>query len=266
MRDSYPNRNRAKGFTLVELAVVVVVISLLLGALLIPLQTQIGQRNVSDTRQRLAQIHDALIAYAIAQGRFPCPASATGGGVESFAGGGTPANGNCLHFFDGYVPGTTLGLSNVDSQGYALDAWGLQQNRIRYAITNAIIGTTTPTFTQSNGMRTAGIQLLGTTYPYLSVCVSYLTIQPTACSTIAPPTNDPNALSRGDAVFVLVSLGKNAGTTSPGGPDEQANLAGTPVFVSKTASDQTANEFDDLVLWGSRYEVIGQLVSAGQLP
>jgi len=38
------------------------------------------------------------------------------------------------------------------------------------------------------------------------------------------------------------------------------------VFVSRTASGQAASEFDDLVSWGSRYNVIGQLSAAGQLP
>jgi len=266
MRDSYRNRNRGSGFTLVELAVVVVVIALLLGALLVPLSTQIEQRNVSDTRIRLAQIQEALIAYAIAQGRFPCPASgASGSGVESFAVGGNATNGNCSNFFDGYVPGTTLGLSNVDSQGYVVDAWGLQQNRIRYAISDGPAAT--HAFTKSGGMVASGIQNLGSaTNPYLYVCASATGITNSACSVLIPPTPDPNALSRGDAVFVVFSLGKNASTTSPGGPDEQANQSIYPRYVSKTASDGGGNEYDDLMTWASRYTVIGRLVSAGQLP
>lgn len=274
MRDFHRHHNEVSGFTLIELAVVVVVIALLLGALLIPLSKQIEQRNVSDTQQRLAQIQDALIAFAIAQGRFPCPAdAASGSGAEAFIGGGTAATGVCANpnpnvgFFGGYVPGTTLGLTNLDSQGFALDAWGLTQNRIRYAIIDANVNGVTHAFTKTGGMSAAGIQgLANPSNTYLYVCASASVITNSACSGLPLGTPDPNALARGDAVFVIFSLGKNAATTSPGGPDEQANLSIYPRFVSKVASDQAGNEYDDLMLWASRYVVIGRLVSAGQLP
>src|SRR4051812_3179202 len=130
-----------RGFTLIELSVVVLVITLLLGSLLVPLATQVEQRNVSETQKRLQEVKEALIGYAIANGRFPCPAEVSpvpdpnDRGNESFDVGGTAANGKCRHPYDGYVPGITLGLSNLDSQGFVVDAWGLQQNRLRYAIT-----------------------------------------------------------------------------------------------------------------------------------
>jgi hypothetical protein len=231
--------------------------------LLIPLSTQVEQRNISDTQQRLVQIQDALMGFAMAYGRFPCPASSTSNGVESFAGGGSAVNGNCSNFFDGFVPGVTLGLTNLDSQGYSVDAWGLQQNRIRYAITNALGNA----FTKNGGMRGQGIAALGNTANnFLYVCASSTGITGIACSNIAPPTPDPNALSRGDAVFVVYSLGKNAATTGGTSLDEQANLNADPVFVSKIASGQTTTEFDDLLLWASRYTLIDKLTSAGQLP
>lgn len=254
---------RVRGFTLLELSIVVLVVTLLIGGLLIPLSTQVEQRNVSDTQQRLVQIQDSLMGFAMAYGRVPCPASATSNGVESFAGGGSALDGNCSNFFDGYVPGVTLGLTNLDGQGYSVDAWGLQQNRIRYAITNALGNA----FTKSGGMRGQGIAALGNTANnFLYVCVSAAPITPSACSAILPPTPDPNALSRGDAVFVVYSLGRNAATTGGTSADEQANLNGDPVFVSKIASGQTTSEFDDLLLWGSRYTLIDKLTSAGQLP
>jgi prepilin-type N-terminal cleavage/methylation domain-containing protein len=253
------------GFTLIEIAVAVAIITLLIGALLVPLSKQVEQRNVADTQLRLQQIHDVLIAFAITHGRFPCPADGTGNGVEKFATGENESTGKCYNptngFFKGYVPGVTLGLSNVDAQGYALDAWGFSQNRIRYAITDSPPGTP-DAFTKSGGMNVAGIQALGNTATkYLYVCASAAGITNTDCGTVA------NTLSNGDAVFVLYSLGKNAGT-SPGGAgaDEQANQSAFPRFVSKTAADATGNEFDDLLLWGSRYSIVGRIVAAGQLP
>src|SRR5215468_4191829 len=105
------NAGCERGFTLLELAVVVLVVTLLLGSLLVPLATQVEQRNVSETQKRLQEIKEALIGFAMANGRFPCPAGNQPGdkGIEKFA--GVPASGNCTNFFDGYVPGITLGLA-----------------------------------------------------------------------------------------------------------------------------------------------------------
>lgn len=265
--------NRARGFTLLELAVVVLVVTLLVGGLLVPLATQVEQRNVTDTQLRLAQVQEALIGFAIANGRFPCPAKVssppqpTDLGVEDPPGGGA-----CNHPIDGYVPGTTLGLNNLDSQGFMVDAWGLQQNRIRYSITPTTVNGVLNAFTSVGGMRSAGLTNLGdsTTYHYLYVCASAAGTTVNACSTIVPPANDPNALSRGDAIFVVYSLGKNAATSGGTGADEALNVKSTtnttPVFVEKTISEQAGSEFDDLVVWGSRYNVIGRLSATGQLP
>jgi prepilin-type N-terminal cleavage/methylation domain-containing protein len=266
-----------RGFTLLELSVVVLVITLLLGSLLIPLATQVEQRNMSETHKRLQEVKEALIGYAIANGRFPCPAEVTSPtpaptdkGEESFAAGGNAANGDCKHMYDGYVPGKTLGLANLDSQGFAVDAWGLQQNRIRYAIANVTMmnGASVPVprmFTTQNGMRSVGVQQIGTPssssppgQDLLFVCATNGGSS-TGCGTAPVLTSD--------AVFVVYSLGKNAATTGGANADEAVNLAGNPVFVSKlSSSTQAAGDFDDIVLWTSRYHVISQLTGTGQLP
>src|SRR5674476_71590 len=91
------------GFTLIEMAMVLMIVGLLLGGMLVPLSAQMDQRNVSDTQKALSDIKEALIGYAIANGRFPCPASATSNGVESFFSGGA-SGGYCSNFNNGFVP------------------------------------------------------------------------------------------------------------------------------------------------------------------
>jgi prepilin-type N-terminal cleavage/methylation domain-containing protein len=127
---------RTQGFTLIELAVALFILMLLLGSIIVPLTTQVEQRKISDSRKVLDDARDALLGFAAANGRLPCPASAASNGAESFAAGGSAANGNCSNFFDGFLPAAALGLSPTDTQGYALDGWGLAQNRIRYAVSN----------------------------------------------------------------------------------------------------------------------------------
>ncbi|HLD09715.1 MAG TPA: prepilin-type N-terminal cleavage/methylation domain-containing protein, partial [Methylophilaceae bacterium] len=55
----------SNGFTLVEMAVVLVIVGLLLAGLLMPLSAQLDQRNTTDTQKALAEIQQALIGYAI---------------------------------------------------------------------------------------------------------------------------------------------------------------------------------------------------------
>ena len=63
-----------RGFTLIEMAIVLMIVGLLLGGMLVPLSAQMDQRNISDTQKSLSEIKEALIGYAMANGRLPCPA------------------------------------------------------------------------------------------------------------------------------------------------------------------------------------------------
>lgn len=245
-------RFKPSGFTLVEMAIVLVIVGLLLGGLLMPLGAQMEQRKISETQKALDDIKEALIGYAVANGRLPCPASATSNGIESPQGGGV-----CTNPFNGFLPSATLGLSQTDSQGYAVDAWGLTQNRIRYAVSTA----NTSAFTTLNGMKTTTMATLA---PDLRVCASATGITATTCGTAVSLTNN--------AVAIIYSLGKNASTGGLG-TDEAANpnpnsANNDQVFVSHTPTSAAAanGEFDDIVTWLSPNTLFNRMVAAGQLP
>src|SRR5689334_24021233 len=72
---------RDHGFTLIEVAVVVFIITLLLGSLLVPLTTQVDQRKIADTRKVMSDAHEALIGFALSNGRLACPDN-DGDGLE----------------------------------------------------------------------------------------------------------------------------------------------------------------------------------------
>src|SRR6185369_12763694 len=126
-----------RAFTLIEVMVVIVILTLLASGLALPIAAQIEARRAAETRRLLAEAREALLGFAAAHGRLPCPASDSSAGEESFAAGGDAANGNCSHFHDGFLPGATLGLAPLDTQGFVRDAWGTQRNRIRYAVFGA---------------------------------------------------------------------------------------------------------------------------------
>lgn len=102
------------GFTLVEMAIVLVIVGLLISGLLIPLGVQRDLRDYGETRAELAELKEAVIGFAMsnsaADGRpyLPCP-DTNGNGNENreVAGGCTNAAGE--------LPWATLGLGLSDS-------------------------------------------------------------------------------------------------------------------------------------------------------
>ena len=120
---------RNRGFTLAELAVALVIIGLLLASSLIPFSTQIEVRNASDTRRTLDQIKEAVMGFAQANGRLPCPArgQTPTGTIDSvvrvppafFAAGAEQydtTNKQCYVVW-GVVPWSTLGVPETDAWG-----------------------------------------------------------------------------------------------------------------------------------------------------
>jgi len=240
---------QAKGFTLVEMAVVLVITGLIIGGLFVPLSAQFELRNKLETKQILENAKEALIGYAMVNERLPCPASATSNGQESFAGGGNASNGNCSNFNDGFLPSATLGLSPVDAQGFGLDAWGSQtQNRLRYAVSSA----NTNALTTTGGIKNIGISAFT---PDLQICSSADCAVGTILST--------------NGVVVVYSIGKNASTggistDEAENPNPQSSDSDN-IFVSH---EQTPlpNEFDDVVTWISPNIFLSRMISAGKLP
>ena len=277
-------KRRQRGVNLVELSISLAVMAIVATGILVPLVTQIEQRNVLSTEATISDIKDALLGYAAVNGRLPCPATAASGGVEDFAGGGSAANGDC-ESFSGFVPGRTLGVTPVDSSGYVVDPWN---NRIRYAVSGAAFGIppippnpqTTRPFTRTDGLRIATMTAIAYATglqpqtQLLQVCASGTGVTAgAACySPVSPlPTPITNELTS-TAAAVIWSPGANAVTTGGTGTDEAQNpnprneASTDALFVSRARSDDAANPFDDIVSWISVSTLVNRMVAAGQLP
>lgn len=242
------------GFTLIELAIVLLIVGLLLGGVLATLSTQLEQQRVSETRKALEEIKEALLGYAMANGRLPCPASTTSNGAESFVPiTGNATNGNCSNFYDGFVPAVTLGVTPVDDQGYVIDGW---RNRIRYAVSED--NTDSHAFTAIDGMRATG---MGVLQPDLRVCNTATGITGAAPNTACAAATGITT----DAPAVIYSLGKN-GAGGGGGTDEAENLDVDRTYVIHALVASGATEFDDIVTWLSANVLYNRMVAAGRLP
>ena len=62
------------GFSLIEIAIVLVVIGLLLSGGLLAISPVVQQSKVNETKAKMARIDAAIQTYVIANGCLPCPA------------------------------------------------------------------------------------------------------------------------------------------------------------------------------------------------
>lgn len=291
---TYPSKSHRplRGFTLTELAVVLVIVAILIGGMLIPLAAQDDLRRTQETQKTLNDVRDALLGFVAASGRMPCPAFVGGAydsnGMESFCDDPNPAVacaptvlsqplGRCSNPYDGFVPGVALGLSPTDGHGYIVDAWG---NRIRYAISNATDPATSGAstrfvFSGQNGMRQRQLAYLAGDSD-LRVCAAAPAAAALGLGKCASPETS-NVLTN-TAVAVVYSIGANSGRGGTG-IDERHNpnvvpstdpsyVAPDRVFVfHEPAPASFANgEFDDLVMWLSPNILFNRMIAAGQLP
>lgn len=259
-----------RGFTLTELAVVFTIVMLVLGSAMYTLSAQMETRAVGDTQRRLQEARDLLLAYAMANGRLPCPASLASNGDEAPAGTGA-----CSNAYSGYLPARAIGFTQTDIQGYGIDFWG---NRIRYAVSiNSNIGANPDyTYTTANGIKANFIGTTPLVPQDLLICTSYIggntTTTGPSCGTGLAATNQSTV------VAVIWSQGKNfsrgnyLGVPGQSGDDEAFNnkTAGNSnhgVFIAHPPRwEFEANEFDDHVVWIPATLLYGRMVAAGVLP
>ena len=113
---------RQRGFTLLEMAVVLVIVGLLLGGLLNSLGALQAHQREEQTRHDLEEIREALITFAVVNKRLPCPAApatadtVVGAGLER-----VPTVAGCTGGASGVLPWATLGLPPLrDGSGTCL--------------------------------------------------------------------------------------------------------------------------------------------------
>jgi prepilin-type N-terminal cleavage/methylation domain-containing protein len=270
-------QSEQSGFSLIEIAVVLVILTVLLTGIAIPISAQVEIRRLDDTKKSIDEARTAVMGFIASNGRFPCPATAASNGLESFcttATGGCTAtttlqtHGRCSNFYNGFLPAVSLGLSPVDSAGLLRDAWGAPQNRIRYAVRDLDLTVLNAgldldnALTIPDGIRTASMgKILRTSSGssernLISVCLD---------ATVTTSDCNGTANTVANAPAIIFSLGSNAATTNGTSVQEAENLDGNVVFISRDRSGGT-NEFDDIVTWISIYKVFDRLVEVGRLP
>lgn len=258
-------KKKNAGFTLVEIAMVLFIVTLLLTGLVPTISSQLEQQRTNETRKQMDEIQQALLGYAIANGRLPCPAKpglATGtanAGIEATTGntcacvaaGNTeaaPGTTECtVSTVTGVLPWVTLGVKETD-------AW---EHRYTYRVTKRFADQIAAGTTDCSPAVTAP------TSSSFALCSSgMLNIISASSGGTAVASNVP-------AVFL--SHGKNGagaytrqGTSLPVGSsnDEAANSDNNNTFVSHIPT----SSFDDMPAWVVPGILFNRMVTAGKLP
>ncbi len=258
---------RQRGFTLLEMAIVIFIIGMLTAGLIGPVQVQLEARDRRKTLDYMNQSAEALYGFALTHRSLPCP-DTDGDGVANPQGSG----GGCSAE-TGYLPWAELGVEPGDAWGNRL-TYHVRQRQFTFPAQN----------TTCDGNTTNEFDLCSQGNTTIVTRGDNATTTGTVESKFAF-----NAVTPENVAAVIVSHGRNGygamgvdgvprAAVPAGNDDEGRNADGDATFVSRTYSREQSGcadnesegtplcEFDDLVVPISRALLNSRMVSAGQLP
>jgi len=209
---------KQSGFSLIEMAIVLVILGFILGGILGPLSTQREVQKRNEAEQQLKEIREALLGFVQIKGRLPCPASLISDGREVVTTGNcsTPTATDNI-----FVPYVDLGIRGSIISGELVDPW---QQPVVYRLTSV-----------STWAYAKQINLTNNTAANFQIC------------TITTCTPATSILAAG-VVVVLFTKGPDLVST---------NTASATDFVSDPPPQPTiTTAYDDRVLWISQPELI----------
>ena len=223
-------RARSCGFSLLEMAIVLVIVGFLLSGMLGGMNALQSVQRDDGTRRQLEEMRNSLITFATVNGRLPCPAAPAT--ADSVAGAGlerAPTASGCTGGAAGAFPWATLGLQQTDT-------WG---RRFSYRVTPAF----------SRLAPAISLTSVGDNTVRNMAAVDLVTLAPAVI--VSHGADGAGSRNRQGA---LAAAGANV--------SQQENSDGDNIFVS----DIVSAGFDDHVVWLPPTTLLGRLLEAGALP
>ncbi|MBY4676523.1 type II secretion system protein [Marinobacterium arenosum] len=237
----YHRAYRSRGFTLVELAIVLVIISALMATTLVGLSGFVDSGKTKATQTYLQEARTALLNYAAVNGFLLCP-DTDDDGMEDRG----DTNGGECEADNGGLPYSDLGLER-------LTPW----DRVAFYAIDTDVDTTACTDggQKSCFFESTNVLAFNRTTPPVSSDGNNFSLQ----------VNDRDGNLAGRHILAVIgSYGKNSAITesncnSAASNDEKENCDGDAVFVMDTPTET----FDDQLIWIDANAVKGQALDAG---
>ena len=237
---------RQFGFSLAELAIVLIVVALLTSGLLVGLSSQRNQAANKDSVHQQEIILEAIMGFAMSSGRLPCPAdptiaTANGAGNEDCS----PADCNATNpdricrLEHGVIPWKSLGIQETDP-------WG---NRFTYFVGREFSNPITQAEKDSGKRTRFTLETVG------RANIQDGTGQAVA-SEIPAVIISHGSRSAGGYQSTGIKLGGSSSV------DEDENADPDLAFIFHTPTEN----FDDLVTWVIPTILKSRLVAVGKLP
>lgn len=242
-------RTRQAGFSLIELAIVLVIVGLLVGGGIAALTATTEQTRRTEAKRQLEHVREALYGFAMSNGRLPCPDTDNPpDGRENAGATDCSADGGALPWVD-------LGLGRRDP-------WG---SPLRYRVERG--GGGEPNFADPDA--DADDPAFSLTDP-ASTSTTYLIAEDGDGDTIVD-TTPAIVLSygpQGSQVWTDSGFNCPAAGTDGFSTDETGNCDGDNTFVAAEyrPPDATDGRFDDVVIWLPLPVLKSRMVDAGLLP
>lgn len=245
-------RGRDSGFSLMELAVVLMIVGTLMSGILVAVSQTTENNRRTTAMAQLRQIEEALYGYAETHERLPCPATNTSSGRQS----PDTLAGNCTTSH-GFVPAATLNVfGSTNADGLLLDPW---QNPVRYSLA-PLDDDGDANYDFANSADLAALfatpaNITSGSADMISVCDSE-NCAGTAIADLAVAV--VFTMGADWATFSSANETENAGTTL----GSYAIAADLEFVLANYAEDQ----FDDQLVWLSPYILFNRMINAGKLP
>ena len=239
------SHSKQTGFTLIELAMVLFILTLLLAGFLRPLAERVRQDEINRTEAQMEQIREVIYGYAVKEGRLPCPdcrsdsegtctSAEVGDGIEDPSVPGAACKSDV-----GNLPWQTLGVEERD-------VWS---NLFTYRVTGDFADST-------DGTGCAGTATINVSFSLCSV------------GDITVLDSDGGSNIATGVPAIVVSHGSNW-TEVPSSHEAENYDNGTDTdreFVDKDFSEDELLKFDDILIWISPHILVNRMVISGKLP
>jgi prepilin-type N-terminal cleavage/methylation domain-containing protein len=264
------------GFSLIEIAVVLVIASFLIFGGVKLLAATAKNKQYSDTRNNLETVNAALVQFVSREKRLPCPADGTVATGEELRTSGVPSAACTDGQRNGVVPWKALGLTESD----ASDGWF---NRITYRVAEELIDGDAMKFSDCDP---AGVGPASSTPLPRQRCLPSCVSPGISCTPINEALKgkgltvknlalvaQTNQAGTTGAAYVLISHGENTtgaynssgilqSGSIPSGTAEITNANNRVLQTEYVADNVNAADapahFDDIVVYKTVHWVVGQ--------